>query len=65
MVGLRLLLSTNRNIRNKGLTAMLERAVPEGAEFELLRPNRNRQQKERQCESESPKKMTSFHSIKS
>jgi len=59
-----LLLNTNRSIRSKGLTVMLEKAIPDGTEFELLKPNRNRQQKERLCESESPKKITNYNSVK-
>lgn len=51
VVGLRLMLSTNRTVRSKGLSVMLDKLIPEGPEYELLRPVRSRQQKERHCES--------------
>jgi hypothetical protein len=42
IVGLRLLLNINRNLRSKGLNVMIEKNIPEGAEFQVLRPNRNK-----------------------
>lgn len=63
VVGLKMMLSGNRGLRGRGVEVMLGRVLPDIPEVEALRPNRSKLlRSDRQYDSESPKKISSFNS---